>query len=176
MLKTRKAEVVAELEEQLKDSSALIVAHYRGLSVGQLAGVRRDLTGLDATLRVTKNTLAKRAAEEAGIDGLDGLLDGPTAIAFCRGDAAAVAKRLSDVARETRMLALRGAVLDGRALDEDGVKRLATLPPKETLQATVVGTIAAPLTGLVSLLAAAPRELVVVIDQIIKKKQEQEAA
>ena len=131
MLKTRKAEVVAELEEQLKDSSALIIAHYRGLSVGQLAGVRRDLAGLDATLRVTKNTLAKRAAEEAGIDGLEGLLDGPTAIAFCRGDAAAVAKRLSDAARETRVLALRGAVLDGRALDEDGVKRLATLPPKE---------------------------------------------
>jgi large subunit ribosomal protein L10 len=74
------------------------------------------------------------------------------------------------------VLALRGAVLDGRALGEDGVKRLATLPPKEQLQATVVGTIAAPLTGLVSLLAAAPRELVVVIDQIIQVKQEQEAA
>src|SRR5689334_14179660 len=110
MLKTRKAEVVAELEDQLKGSSALIVAHYR------------DLAGLDATLRVTKNTLVKRAAEETGVDGLAGLLDGPTAIAFCRGDAAAVAKRLSDVARETRVLALRGAVLDGRALDEDGVR------------------------------------------------------
>jgi len=86
-----------------------------------------------------------------------------------------VAKKLSDVARETRILRLKGALVEGQALDEAGVRRLATLPPREVLQGQVVGIVAAPLQGLVSLLAAAPREFVVVLDQIIQKKQAEAA-
>jgi large subunit ribosomal protein L10 len=176
VLKSKKAEVIAELEGDIREAPAMIVADYRGLAVGQLAKVRRDLRPLDASLRVSKNTLARIAAERSGNEGLATLLTGPTAIAFCQGDPAAVAKKLSDVARETRVLRLKGAVLDGRTLDEEGVRRLATLPPKEALQGQVVGVLAAPLQQLVNVLAAAPREFVVVLDQIIQKRQQEEAA
>jgi large subunit ribosomal protein L10 len=175
MLKSKKAEVIAAVEADLEGTTALIVTDYRGLSVAQLRRVRSELRPLDASLRVTKNTLAKVAAERTGNGALAELMAGPTAVAFCKGDPAAVAKKLSDLARETRILKLKGAVLEGRVLDEDGVKRLATLPSKDVLQAQVVGTIIAPLNGFVSLLAAAPREFVVVLDQIIQKKQAEAA-
>jgi len=175
MLKSQKAEVIDELEGQIREATALIVADYRGLSVSAISEVRNGLRPLDATFRVSKNTLARIAAERAGTDGLAGMLTGPTAIAFCKGDPAAVAKKLSDVARETRILRLKGAVVEGQALDEAGVRRLATLPPREALQAQVVGVLAAPLQGLVTLLSAAPREFVVVLDQIIQKKQAEAA-
>ena len=103
------------------------------------------------------------------------MLTGPTAIAFCKGDPAAVAKKLSDLARETRILRLKGAVVEGQTLDEDGVKRLATLPSREVLNGQVVGVLAAPLQGFVTLLGAAPREFVVVLDQIIQLKQAEAA-
>ena len=148
MLKSKKAEVIAAVEADLEGTTALIVTDYRGLSVAQLRRVRNELRPLDATVRVTKNTLAKIAAEKTGH---------------------------AELARENRILKLKGAVLDGRVLDEDGVKRLATLPPKEVLQAQVLGTLVAPLAGIVSLLAAVPREFVVVLDQIIQKKQAEAA-
>ena len=175
MLKSKKAEVIAELERELEGTTALIVTDYRGLSVAQISKVRNELRPLGATLRVTKNTLAKVAASRAGAPQLEGMLAGPTAVAFCKGDPAAVAKKLSDLARETRILRLKGAVLDGAILDEEGVKRLATLPPKEALQAQFVGVLAGPLAGFVSVLGAAPREFVVVLDQIIQLKQAEAA-
>jgi len=175
MLKSQKAAVIEELEAEIRDATALIVADYRGLSVGAISNVRNGLRPLDATLRVSKNTLARIAAERAGSEGLVDLLTGPTAIAFCKGDPAAVAKKLSDVARETRILRLKGAVVEGQTLDEEGVKRLATLPSREVLNAQVVGVLAAPLQQLVTLLSAAPREFVVVLDQIIQKKQAEAA-
>jgi large subunit ribosomal protein L10 len=175
MLKSKKAEVIAELEGEIRDASAMIVADYRGLGVAQISSVRRELRPLDASLRVSKNTLARIAAERSGNEALAGLLQGPTAIAFCKGDPAAVAKKLSDVARDTKILRLKGAVVEGRALDEDGVKRLATLPSREVLAAQLVGVMAAPLQQLVTLLGAAPRDFVVVLDQIIQKRQAEAA-
>ncbi len=103
------------------------------------------------------------------------MLTGPSAIAFCKGDPAAVAKKLSDLARETRILRLKGAVVEGQTLDEEGVKRLATLPSREVLNGQVVSVLAAPLQAFVNVLAAAPREFVVVLDQIIQKKQAEAA-
>ena len=173
MLRSQKAELIAEFEEELRDASALIVADYRGLSVARLSTVRNDLRSLDATFRVSKNTLARIAAERTDTEGLAELLQGPTAIAFCRSDPAPVAKRLADAARETRVLQLRGAVLDGRTYDAEGVRALATLPPREQLYAQVVGGIAAPLSSFVNVLAAVPRGLVVALDQI---RQQREAA
>jgi large subunit ribosomal protein L10 len=175
MLKSQKAEIIAVLEEEIRASSALIVADYRGLSVGAITSVRTGLRPLDATFRVSKNTLARIAAERAGNDGLIAMLTGPTAIAFCKGDPAAVAKKLSDLARETRILRLKGAVVEGQTLDEEGVKRLATLPSREALNGQVVSVLAAPLQTFVSVLAAAPREFVVVLDQIMQKKQAEAA-
>jgi large subunit ribosomal protein L10 len=175
MLKSQKAEIIATLEEEIGASSALIVADYRGLSVGAITSVRNGLRPLDATFRVSKNTLTRIAAERAGNDGLATMLTGPTAIAFCKGDPAAVAKKLSDLARETRILRLKGAVVEGQTLDEDGVKRLATLPSREVLGAQFAGVLAAPLQTFVTLLSGAPREFVVVLDQIIQVKQAEAA-
>ena len=171
MLRSKKAELIAEFEEDLRDSSALIVADYRGLSVATLSRVRNELRPLEASFKVSKNTLARIAAERTDNEELSQLLKGPTAIAFCRADPAPVAKRLADVARETRVLALRGAVLDGRTYDEEGVRTLATLPPREQLYAQVVGGIAAPLSSFVNVLAAVPRGLVVALDQIRQQKE-----
>jgi large subunit ribosomal protein L10 len=171
MLRSKKAELMAELEAEMRSSDAMIVADYRGLSVAQLARIRGDLRSLDASLRVSKNTLARLAAERVGNDRLEALLAGPTAIAFCRSDPAPVARKLADAARETRVLALRGAVLDGRTFDEAEVRQLATLPPREQLYAQVVGGIAAPLSTFVNVLAAIPRGLVVVLEQIRQLKE-----
>lgn len=175
MLKSQKAEIIDRIEGEIREASALIVADYRGLSVAAITSVRTGLRPLDATFRVSKNTLTRIAAERAGNDGLAGMLTGPSAIAFCNGDPAAVAKKLSDIARETRILRLKGAVVEGQTLDEEGVKRLATLPSREVLNGQVVSVIAAPLQTFVNVLAAAPREFVVVLDQIIQKKQAEAA-
>ena len=112
-------------------------------------GVRTELLKAGARFSVVKNTLTRRAAEEAGVDALLELLDGPTAIAFVHdGDMVAVAKTLDETARTTKRLSLKGGVLAGRAVGADGVKELATLPPVDVLRGQVLGAIVAPLTAL----------------------------
>lgn len=176
MHRTEKAEVVGELVEAFGSAQALLVADPRGLNVGAMRELRSRLREQDATFRVAKNTLARIAAREAGREALVDLLNGPTGIALCRSDPAPVAKALAEYARATRMLELRGGVLDGRALDADGIQRLATLPPREQLYAQLVGGIAAPLSGLVNVLAQLPRGLVVALDQIRQQKEAAPAA
>jgi len=175
MLKSKKAEIIAELEATVRGSSSAIVTDYRGLSVAQIYTLRGDLIALGATYHVAKNTLLRIAAEQAGKPELSTLLSGPTAVAFASGDPAPIARRLSDAVRETRILKLRGAYVDGRILDEANVRVLATLPPREVLLAQVVGGIAAPLSGFVNVLAAIPRSLVVALDQIRLQKEQQAA-
>ena len=128
-------------------------------------------SGSNAQFRIAKNTLARIAAKDAGQDALIDFLQGPTGVAIVDGDAAPVAKALSDYARTARTtLELRGGVLDGRPIDAAGVQRLATLPPREQLYAQLVGGIAAPLQGFVNTLTAIPRGLVVALDQIRQQK------
>ena len=125
MLKTEKERVVAELTERLKASETLMVADYRGLDVTQLNDVRTELLKHGARFSVVKNTLAKRAAEEAGVSDLVAMLDGPTAIAFVGdGDMVAIAKALSDAARETKVLTVKGGMLDGEPITAEQVKNL----------------------------------------------------
>jgi large subunit ribosomal protein L10 len=169
--KTDKERVVAELTERLRTADTLIVADYRGLTNKQLEALRARLVEHGARLSVVKNTLTRRAAEAAGADSLLALLEGPTAIAFieAEGDPAAVAKALADTARETRVLALRGGVLQGRALTEADVDELAKLPPLDVLKGQVVGVILAPLNQLVGLLNAPLQDLVGLIDARIEQ-------
>jgi large subunit ribosomal protein L10 len=172
MQRSKKNELIGELETDFQSSTSLLVADYRGLSVAQLAQVRNDLRGLDARFRVVKNTLGRVAAERADVAGVEQLLRGPTAVAFCRADPAPVAKRLSDVARETRVLVLRGGLVEGRVLDADGVRTLATLPSREVLLTQLVTGLNAPISKLVNTLAAVPRGLVVALDQIRQQKEQ----
>jgi large subunit ribosomal protein L10 len=171
-----KRKVVEELAERMRDAESMIVADYRGLTVTQIADVRGALRETGASFRVAKNTLARRAAEEAGQTLLVDMLQGPTAIAFVADDPAAVAKKLSEVARQTRILTVRGAVMEGKALSADEVRQLGELPTKDVLRAQVVGAVASPVQGAYNVLAAPLRELLVVLDQYIAQRQAAEAA
>jgi large subunit ribosomal protein L10 len=175
MLRSDKEKVVAELAEQLRSTETLIVADYRGLSVTEINNLRGQLLEHGARFTVVKNTLTRRAAEEAGADAVLALLDGPTAIAFLdsEGDPVAVAKALNAAARETRVLQIRGGILDGQQIGEDEVKSLATLPPADVLRAQLVGAVSGPLTTVVGLFTAPLRDLVNVLDARIKQLEEQ---
>ena len=176
MLKEKKEQVVAELVERLRSTDTLIVADYRGLSMKEIDGVRSELLQHGARFSVVKNTLTMRAADEAGVDALKEFLDGPTAIAFVGdGDMVAVAKTLSDTARRTKVLAVRGGILQGETITADQVRDLATLPPLDILQGQVLGAIVGPMTAVVGLFTAPLRDLVNVLDARIQQLQEEEA-
>ena len=166
MLRTDKERIVAELAAELGSAETLIVADYRGLTNKQLEALRDQLIPHGARFRIVKNTLTRRAVEEAGAEGLLVMLEGPTAIAFVEssGDPAAVAKALAATAKETNVLTLRGGVLEGKQLSADEVDRLATLPPVDVLRGQLVGAIVAPLTQLLALVSAPLRDLHGLID------------
>jgi large subunit ribosomal protein L10 len=176
MLRQDKEQVVAELVERLRSSDTLIVADYRGLTMSEIDGVRTELLRHGARFSVVKNTLTKRAAEEAGVPALLELIDGPTAIAFVGdGDMVAVAKSLHDTARQTKVLTLRGGLLQGQPVSAEQVRELAALPPADVLQGQVLGAVVGPLNAIVGLFAAPLRELVGVLDARIVQLQEQTA-
>jgi len=177
MLRQDKEAIVAELAERLRETQTLIVADYRGLSMKEIDVLRTRLLEHGARFTVVKNTLTRRAAEVAGADAVLALLEGPTAIAFLEsdGDPVAVAKALADTARETRVLEIRGGILDGQAITEDEVKNLATLPPLETLRGQVLGAVAAPLITIVGLFTAPLRDLVGLIDARVEQLGGEEA-
>src|SRR5437763_8571689 len=170
-----KERVVAELTERLRSTDTLFVADYRGLSMPEIDGLRTELLEHGARFSVVKNTLTRRAAEAAGADLLLALLEGPTAIAFLEseGDPVAVAKALGTAARTTRILAVRGGILEGRAITAEDVENLAKLPAADVLRAQVVGALAGPLTTVVGLFTAPLRDLAGVLDARIEQLQAQ---
>jgi len=173
--KEDKERVVADLTERLKNTESLLVADYRGLTMPQIDELRTKLLEHGARFAVVKNTLTRRAAEAAGSDTLLALLEGPTAIAFLEsdGDPVAVAKALVDAARETRVLALRGGMLDGRPVEPSEIESLAKLPPVDILRAQVLGAVSAPLTAIVGLFTAPLQDLYGLIDARIEQLQAQ---
>src|ERR671936_1664744 len=156
MLRQDKERVVAELTERLRGSRTLIITDYRGLSMTEIDNLRGELLKHGARFSVVKNTLTRRAAEAAGVDALLALLEGPTAIAFLEsgGDPVAVAKALSDAARDTRVLVVRGGLLEGRPMEPTEVESLAKLPPMDVLRGQVLGAVTAPLMTIVGLFTA----------------------
>jgi large subunit ribosomal protein L10 len=175
VLRSDKERVVAELAERLRDAETLMVADYRGLTMSQIDELRTRLLEAGARFTVVKNTLTRLAAEEAGTKDVLELIEGPTAIAFLEadGDPVAVAKVLSETARAHDVLVIRGGILDGAVVGDADIKRLATLPPLEVLQAQLVGAVAGPLTTVVGLFAAPLRDLVGVIEARIRQLEEQ---
>ena len=175
MLKTDKERIVAELAADLSSAETLIVADYRGLTNKQLESLRDVLLEHGARFRIVKNTLTRRAAQQAGAEALLVMLEGPTAIAFIEssGDPAAVAKALAATARETNVLALRGGMLEGKTLSGAEVAELASLPPMDVLRAQLVGAVVAPLTQLLALVSAPLRDLHGLIDARLAQLEEQ---
>lgn len=154
-----KRETVAALSEQLGSSRAAIVSDYRGLTVADITTLRHSLREQGIAYRVVKNRLMRIAAEQAGRGELVDLLDGPSAIAFGPGDETATARAFVDAVRRYRQVAIRGALLGTRRIDEAGVRRLAALPSREVLLAQLAGAMASPLATTAGLLAAGLRNL-----------------
>src|SRR5436305_5472492 len=175
MNKADKSKVVAELTDKLKGAETMIVADYRGLTMPQIDKLRARLIEHGARFNVVKNTLTRRAAEAAGADQLLALLEGPSAIAFIEadGDAVAVAKALADSARDTKVLEIRGGIMQGRVISGGDVEELAKLPPLDILRGQVIGAILAPLSSIAALVNAPLQNLYGLIDARIEQLQQQ---
>jgi large subunit ribosomal protein L10 len=173
MQKADKEKVVTDLTEKLRGAETMIVADYRGLTMPQIDALRSKLIENGARFTVVKNTLTRRAAEAAGADALLAMLEGPSAIAFVEsdGDAVAVAKALADSARETRVLEIRGGVMQGRVISGEDVDALAKLPPLEVLRGQVIGAVIAPLNAIAGLINAPLQNLYGLIEARIDQLQ-----
>jgi large subunit ribosomal protein L10 len=171
MKKEDKTKVVEELTDRLKSAETVFVADYRGLTMTDIDALRGKLFDQGARFSVVKNTLTRRAAEAAGNDALLALLEGPTAIAFLEagGDPVAVAKTIADAARDTKILTIRGGVLEGKTLSGDQVESLAKLPPVDVLRGQVLGAIIGPLNAILGLVTAPLQSLHGLIDARIEQ-------
>jgi large subunit ribosomal protein L10 len=178
MLRENKEQIVAELTERLQATDTLIVADYRGLTMKEIDALRGELLQHNARFTVVKNSLTRRAAEAAGADIVLTLLDGPTAIAFLDSgaDPVAVAKALADTARTTKVLAIRGGMLEGRVMSGAEVEELAKLPAADVLRGQVLGAIAAPLYAILGLFTAPLQDLHGLITARIEQLGGEEAA
>jgi large subunit ribosomal protein L10 len=154
-----KVAVVGEVRERLSSSSAVLLTEYRGLTVSDLATLRRSLRAVGGDYKIYKNTLVRFAVRELGYDGVEELLVGPTGVAFVDGDAAAVAKALRDFGRVNPNLIVKGGLLGSSQLSADDARALAELPSREVLLARIAGGLAAPLQQFAGLLQALPRNL-----------------
>ena len=149
MNRDQKAAQIEEIGEELSSATAVFAVDYRGISVPQAAELRTRLREADASFSVVKNRLAMRATERAGAGALDEHLVGPTALTFVRGDAVLAAKAISEFMRRERVLAYKGGLMEGAAIDPDQFSSIARLPGVDVLRGQLVGVAAGPLTGLV---------------------------
>lgn len=171
MNREQKSAVIDEISAQIQESEAVFAVDYRGISVVQAAELRTKLRDADASLRVVKNTLTIRAADQAGAEALKPVLEGPTALTFVRGDAAAAAKAVSDYARATGLLPFKGGLMNGEALGPDQMTAIARLPSRDVLNAQFVNIVASPLTGLVTSLSNLISGLARQLSQVAEKKE-----
>lgn len=173
MARADKATAVADIAEQFKASTATVITEYRGLTVANLAELRRSLAG-SATYSVAKNTLVRRAASEAGIEGLDELFVGPTAIAYVTGEAVDVAKAIKTFAKDHKALVIKGGYMDGHALSVAEVEHLADLESREVLLANLAGAMKANLAKAAGLFNA-PASQVARLAAALQEKRAAEA-
>lgn len=170
-----KVAAIADIVERFNSSTATVVTEFRGLSVAQLAELRRSL-GDSASYRIAKNTLVKRAAAEAGIEGLDELFVGPTAIAFVKGEAVDAAKALKKFAKDNKALVIKGGYMDGRPLSVAEVEQIADLESREVLLAKLAGAMKANLTKAAGLFNAPASQVARLAAALEEKKAGEEAA
>ncbi|BBY55049.1 50S ribosomal protein L10 [Mycobacterium koreense] len=174
MARADKAAAVADIAEQFKASTATVITEYRGLTVGNLAELRRSLSG-SATYSVAKNTLVKRAAAKAGIEGLDDLFVGPTAIAFIDGEPVDAAKAIKNFAKDHKALVIKGGYMDGRPLSVAEVEQIASLESREVLLSMLAGAMKANLSKAAGLFSA-PASQVARLAAALQDKKPADAA
>ena len=171
MARPDKAAAVAELADEFRGSSAVVLTEYRGLTVKQLTELRRSLGG-NASYAVVKNTLTKLAAKEAGVDGLQDQLVGPSAIAFVKGDPVEAAKGLRDFSRANPVLVIKGGVLDGKLLTADEIRKLADLESREVLLAKLAGAMKASMSKAAATFAAPLAQTARLVEALRQKQAE----
>ncbi len=170
MLRNEKEAVIAEVAQLLQDSDNLIVSDYRGLTMAEMEELRGKLRDSGSVFRVVKNTLAGIAAERAGREQFKSLLSGPTAVTFCGEDLVGAAKALTEFARKHPHVVVRGGILESSVIDAAGVDAIANLLPREVLVAQLVGAMAAPLTGLVTVLQGTVSGFVRALNQVAEQR------
>lgn len=173
MARPEKEATVSEIQQKFAISKSVILADYRGLNVTEVTELRKKLREAGVEYKVVKNTLTSRAAKAANIDGLDEFLSGPTALAFGINDVVIPAKILSDFAKDHKKLALKGGVLEGKAIGLAAVKDLANLPSREVLLGQVAGMLQAPLRGLATVLSGPLRNVTYAVEAIRKQKADE---
>jgi large subunit ribosomal protein L10 len=176
MARPEKVAVVEEIKEKLESAEAVFITEYRGLTVGQQQELRRSLTKADAEYKVFKMSLARRAAEESGLNELLVWLEGPTAIAFSTGDPVPTAKSLKEFSDSNDRLVIKGGLLAGATLDAAEVRRLADIEPREVLLAKLAGAMSAPMSKLAGLMQAVLRQPVTAMQQLLEKKEQEPSA
>jgi large subunit ribosomal protein L10 len=167
----RKVEHVADLAEKLRRTQVTLVTDYRGLTVAEISDLRKKLRDVDAELIVAKNTLTLLAARETGHEAIEPLLSGPTAIAFAYGDATKAAKAINDFNRGPKKLAVRGGLLGTALLTGDALDQVSKMPTRQQILAEVLGSIAAPVSGVVGVLNGAITNIVYVLQAKIDQLQ-----
>jgi large subunit ribosomal protein L10 len=169
----QKATAVAQIAEQIQESEAVFAVDYRGITVAQVAELRGRLRDADATFRVVKNTLTERAADKADAEALKALLEGPTALTFVRGDAAAAAKAIADFQRSAggELLPFKGGLMNGDALDAAQITAISRLPTRQVLYGQLVGMVAQPITGLARSLNGLVSGLAIALGGVLEKKE-----
>ena len=170
-----KIAVVDEVRDKIETADATVVTEYRGLSVTQMAGLRKSLKALGGDFKVFKNTLVRRAVSGTTSEGLADHLTGPTAIAFVDGDVSAVAKALRDFAKDNPALVIKGGILDGSALSSADLKALADLPSRDVLLARFAGLLASPMQKLAGLLKAVPTNFAYGLSALIESRPSEAA-
>jgi large subunit ribosomal protein L10 len=166
----QKKQQVAELSEKLKAACTGVIVNYKGITVADDTKLRKDLRESGDDYKVVKNTLLGRALKEAGIDGLDSVLEGTTAIAVSNDDYVGAAKILCEYAEKSKTFEVKAGFVDGKMIDAEGVKNLAKLPPKEVLIAQVLGGLNAPISGFATVLNGTMKGLVVALNAIAEKQ------
>lgn len=166
-----KQDAVAEIAEKMQGAQSIVLVDYRGLTVEEVSNLRTQFRDAGVEYKVIKNNMLKRAADSLNIEGLDDYFKGPTAVAFGVADPVAPAKIMVKFAKDTKKTELKGGILAGKAVDAAAIENLAKLPSKEELIAKMLGSMNAPVTNFVGVLAAIPRSLVLALDAVRQQKE-----
>lgn len=175
MARPEKVAMVQEIQERISKSQGAVLADYRGLDAGQMTELRKQLRDAGVEFKVLKNTLTILAAQELELEDLIPFLNGPTAIAFGYDDPVAPAKIISEFAKKSKILEIKGGILEGKVLDPEGVRSLADLPSREVLLSMVLRGMQAPIAGMVNVLQGNIRNFVYALEAVRKQKEEASA-